>query len=167
MVVDTLQQPVGKQIIKHPDCAIVDFTGSIAFGRWVEQNAWPALAFTETAGCNTVGTRVVLPIAAQLEAAIRSLATTASMFSAQMCTSPQNFYIPADGVTVGQARVPFQVVAARLAAAVAEVGADPRRASMILACIQSDSTLALVRQMHEEGQARGEVLLRTRYLCAS
>lgn len=155
MALDTMQDPIGKVLVQHPKTAIVDFTGSVAFGQWVERNAYPALAFTETAGCNTV----VLESTDDLDAALRSLATTMCMFSAQMCTSPQNIYIPADGVRTPAGQVPLDEVSSRLAAAVAKVAADPKKASMILATIQSDQTLALVRQLRDDGAARGKVLL--------
>ena len=155
LALDTVEAPIGKLLVQHPKTAIVDFTGSVAFGQWVERNAYPALAFTETAGCNTV----VLESADDLDAVIRSLATTMCMFSAQMCTSPQNIYLPADGVQTPDGAVPLDVVARRLADAVARLGADPKKAAMILAAIQSPQTLALVRQLRDDGAARGTVLL--------
>lgn len=156
MVLDTVAEPLGKRLVKHPKTAIVDFTGSVRFGQWVEQNAHPALSFTETAGCNTV----VLESADDLDAALRSLATTLCMFSAQMCTSPQNIYVPAQGVRTPQGRVPLDEVARRLADAVAALTGDPKKAAMILATLQSPQTLALLAQMQEEGAKRGRVLLR-------
>jgi phenylacetic acid degradation protein paaN len=155
MALDTVEEPIGKVLVRHPKTAIVDFTGSVAFGHWVERNAYPALAFTETAGCNTV----VLESADDLDAVLRSLATTMCMFSAQMCTSPQNIYIPADGVRTPAGQVPLDEVARRLADAVAKLAGDPKKAGMILATIQSDQTLALVRQLRDDGAERGTVLL--------
>ncbi len=155
MALDTTAEPIGKLLVKHPKTAIVDFTGSTRFGQWVEQNAHPALSFTETAGCNTV----VLESADDLDAALRSLATTLCMFSAQMCTSPQNIYVPAQGVQTPQGLVPLDEVASRLAHAVAALTGDPKKASMILATIQSPQTLALLAQLKQEGAKRGEVLL--------
>ena len=52
-----------------------------------------------------------------------------------------------------------QVVNECLAEAVATLSADPKKASMILATIQSEQTLALVRQLRDDGAARGTVLL--------
>jgi phenylacetic acid degradation protein paaN len=158
MALDTPEAPIGKAIVKHPACAIVDFTGSTRFGRWVEANAHPALAYTETAGCNTVVLHSFVDEAA-FDAALRSLATTACMFSAQMCTSPQNFYVAQDGVRVGAARVSCEAVGERLAGAIAELTREPRRAGMILAAIQSEATLALVREMEAEARVHGRVLL--------
>jgi phenylacetic acid degradation protein paaN len=155
MAIDSVEQPIGKLLVQHPKTAIVDFTGSVAFGQWVERHAYPALAFTETAGCNTV----VLESADDLDAALRSLATTMCMFSAQMCTSPQNIYIPAQGVRTPQGLVPLQSVARQLADAMRKLGADPTKAAMILATIQSPQTLAMLQQLRMDGAARGQVLL--------
>ena len=156
MALDSTSAPIGKLLVKHPQTAIVDFTGSVQFGQWVEANAHPALSFTETAGCNTV----VLESCADLDAALRSLATTLCMFSAQMCTSPQNIYVPRSGVQTPQGRVPLDEVARRLADAVAALTGDPKKAAMILATIQSDQTLALLQRLQSQGEQRGRVLLR-------
>ena len=160
MLPDTVAEPIGKRIIKHPGCAIVDFTGSARFGQWVEQNAHPALCYTETAGCNVV----LLESCSDLDAVIRSLATTLCLFSAQMCTSPQNIYIPAAGVRVGTGAdislVPFADVAQRLAAAVDAIGQDPRKASAIMAAIQSPASIELIDGLTRE--AGPQVLLASR-----
>jgi phenylacetic acid degradation protein paaN len=158
LALDSSNEPIGKLLVKHPQTAIVDFTGSVQFGQWVERNAHPALCFTETAGCNTV----VLESCHDLDATLRSLATTLCMFSAQMCTSPQNIYLPRQGVHTPQGTVPPDEVARRLADAVAALTSDPKKAEMILATIQSDQTLALLQQMQAAGERRGQVLLQPR-----
>ena len=155
LALDSTKEPIGKVLVKHPSTAIVDFTGSVRFGQWVEQNAAPALCFTETAGCNTV----VLTSCDDLDAALRSLATTLCMFSAQMCTSPQNIYVPGGGVQTPQGLVPFDEVARKLAGAVKALVDDPKKAAMILATIQSPQTLALLDELTLEGMQRGQVLL--------
>lgn len=155
MALDTAAEPIGKVLVQHPKTAIVDFTGSVRFGQWVERNTHPALCFTETAGCNTV----VLESADDLDAALRSLATTLCMFSAQMCTSPQNIYLPAQGVHTPGGLVPLPEVAQRLAQAVAALTSEPKKAAMILATLQSPQTLALLSQLQDEGARRGQVLL--------
>ncbi len=155
LALDSQAEPIGKRLVKHPATAMVDFTGSVRFGQWVEQNAHPALSFTETAGCNTV----VLASVTDLDAVLRSLATTLCLFSAQMCTSPQNIYIPADGVQTPQGLVSLDEVARRLAEAVAALTQEPKKAAMILATVQSPQTLALLAEMESQGVQRGTVLL--------
>jgi phenylacetic acid degradation protein paaN len=164
MALDTTAEPIGKLLVKHPKTAMVDFTGSTRFGQWVEQNSTPALCFTETAGCNTV----VLESCDDLDAVLRSLATTLCMFSAQMCTSPQNIYVSKGGVKTPQGIVAFNEVARRLADAVAALTNEPKKAAMILATIQSPQTLTLLSNMqllaHEstglEAKNNPEILLK-------
>ncbi|MFQ3199319.1 MAG: phenylacetic acid degradation protein paaN [Zhongshania sp.] len=158
LAMDSREQPIGKVLVKHPDTAIVDFTGSAEFGSWVEANAHPALCYTETAGVNTV----VLESCEDLDAVLRSLATTLCMFSAQMCTSPQNIYLPAQGVKVAKGEAVVYVSASdvrtRLAAEVENLVADPRKAAMILACVQSPASLKLMTDL----ETQAEVLLHPR-----
>lgn len=162
LAIDSVAAPIGKQIIEHPGCAIVDFTGSARFGQWVERHAHPALCFTETAGCNTV----VIESCEDLDAVVRSLATTLCLFSAQMCTSPQNIYVPQSGIRVGTGAAASVVspdeFCRALAAAVDAIGADPRKAAAILATIQSPATLALLEQLQAEGERRATLLLAPR-----
>ena len=157
MCLDTVAEPLGKALIKHKDCAIVDFTGSARFGQWVEANAHPAIAFTETSGCNTV----VLAGAEDLDAAIRALATTICMFSAQMCTSPQNVYLPPT-IDTPDGPVAREIVAQKLAGAIAALTEDPRKASMILAAVQAPQTLGMIGWVREQALQRGRVLLDSR-----
>lgn len=151
---DSAAEPVGKLIVKHPQTAIVDFTGSARFGAWVEDNAAPALCFSETSGVNTV---LVESIEA-LEPVVKSLATTMSLFSAQMCTSPQNVYVPRDGIRCGGTRIGAGEFGEALAAAMDAIAGDGRRAGQILAAIQSPGTPALVDGIAESGRRRGRVL---------
>jgi phenylacetic acid degradation protein paaN len=154
LCLDAADDPIGKRLVKHPQAAIVDFTGSARFGAWVEANAHPALCFSETSGVNTV----VVESVEALEPVLKSLATTMSLFSAQMCTSPQNIYVPRDGVRCGERRIGADEFGAALAAAIAAIAGDPRRAAPIMAAIQSPGTPALIDQMAAVGAQRGRVL---------
>ena len=154
LCLDSVEAPVGKLLVKHPQAAIIDFTGSARFGAWVEANAHPALCYSETSGVNTV----VVESVDQLEPVLKSLATTMSLFSAQMCTSPQNVYVPRDGVRHAGGRIGADEFGARLAQAIASIAADPKRAAPIMAAIQSSSTPALIDQIADEGSRRGRVL---------
>jgi phenylacetic acid degradation protein paaN len=151
---DSLAEPIGQQLVKHPGTAIVDFTGSARFGTWVEANAAPALCFTETSGVNTV----VVESVEALDPVVKSLATTMSLFSAQMCTSPQNLYVPADGIRCGGARIGPEEFGTALVAAMDAIAGDARRAGSILAAIQSPGTPALLDELAAEGARRGRVL---------
>jgi len=154
LCLDTFDAPIGKVLVKHPQTAIVDFTGSARFGSWVEANAHPALCFSETSGVNTV----VVESVDQLEPVIKSLATTLSLFSAQMCTSPQNIYVPRDGIRHAGGRLGADEFGALLAQSIASIAADPKRAAPIMAALQGASTEALIDGMAGQGARRGRVL---------
>ena len=89
---------------------MVDYTGGSAFGTWLEENVTDALVFTEKAGVNSV----VIDSAPDLKGVFRNLSVSTSMYSGQMCTTPQNIYIPRDGIEVGDERVSFDEVAGGL-----------------------------------------------------
>jgi phenylacetic acid degradation protein paaN len=154
LCLDTIEAPIGKRLIKHTHTAIVDFTGSARFGAWVEANAHPALCYSETSGVNTV----VIDSIESLDPVVKSLATTMSLFSAQMCTSPQNVYVPRDGIRCGDIRIGADEFGAALAAAIAAIASDPRRAGPIMAAIQSPTTPALIDQIASDVSRHGRVL---------
>ena len=158
LAVDSAAEPLGKRLVKHPATAIVDFTGSARFGAWVEANAHPALAYTETSGVNTV----VLDSTRDFEPVARSLATTMSLFSAQMCTSPQNIYVPRGGISAAGHTMSVDEICDALVAAFKGVASEPRRAASIMAAVQSPDTLGLIDEIARRGRERGAVLLDSR-----
>jgi acyl-CoA reductase-like NAD-dependent aldehyde dehydrogenase len=90
---------------------------------------------------------------------IKSLATTMSLFSAQMCTSPQNIYLPKSGIRTATGRVDAKEFGERLATAMKSLASDGKRAGAILAAIQSPSTLHLIDELQDRGAKTGRVLL--------
>jgi phenylacetic acid degradation protein paaN len=154
LCLDTVEEPIGKHLVGHPGAAIVDFTGSARFGAWVEANAHPRLCYTETSGVNTV----VVESVDDIEPVLKSLAMTLSLFSAQMCTSPQNVYVPRDGVRYSGGRLSPGDFGAALAEALDQIAAEPKRAASICAAVQSPTTPALVDELAASGAKRGSVL---------
>jgi phenylacetic acid degradation protein paaN len=127
--------------------AIVDFTGSTAFGDWIEANARQAIVFTEKAGVNPV----IVDSVPDLKAIVRNLAFTVSLYSGQMCTTSQNIYVPRDGIQAGGQRVSFDEFAQALAAGVDKLLGDTDRAVELLGAIQSDATLKRLETAVAEG----------------
>ena len=114
MVADTRDAPATMALLQQPATAIVDFTGSPAFGQWLEQNCRDQLVFTETAGCNSV----VIESTDDLQAMAAAIAHSLCQASAQMCTSVQNIHIPAGGIRAAGVPVSFEEVAAAIVAEV-------------------------------------------------
>ena len=156
LAVDTTDAPIATRLIDHPDCRIVDFTGSPAFGSWIEANAHPAIAFTETAGVNTV----VLAGTDDLQATAAAIGTSLALFTAQMCTSVQNVYLPGDGVDTPDGRVAPDEAIAAIVAAVDAIVDQPKRAAGVLGAVQSPATVELIGNLEAAADRQGRVVRR-------
>jgi len=151
LVVDTPEAPVAQQLALDPRVKLVDFTGSNAFGEWLERNAVQAQVFTEKAGINTV----IIDSTRDLKAVAKNLAFSLSLYSGQMCTTTQAIYVPRGGIRNGDEQLAFAQVADALAAAINALLADNDRACAVLGAIQSPATAARI----DACRGLGEVLL--------
>ncbi|GIF15545.1 phenylacetic acid degradation protein PaaN [Actinoplanes teichomyceticus] len=129
---------IAATLATHPDVRIVDFTGSSEFGDWLEANARQAVVYTEKAGLNTV----VLDSTADYRGLLRNLAFSLSLYSGQMCTTPQNLLIPRDGIETDAGRRTPEEFGADLATALDKLLGDPKRAAGTLGAIVNDGVLA-------------------------
>lgn len=151
LLVDGVADPVAQDLCTRPEVKIVDFTGGSAFGSWLERNATQAQVYAEKSGVNAI----VIDDFADVKGMSRNLAFSLSLYSGQMCTTPQNIFIPRDGIRTGDGRMSFDEVAEALATGVSKFLADPERASAVLGGIQSDATLERL----EKAKALGAVVL--------
>ncbi len=144
---DTPEAPIAQRLALHPAIGTVDFTGSPSFARWLEQNVRHARLFTEAAGVNPV----VIAGAHDLRAMCANLAFSLSLYSGQMCTAPQNLFIPAEGIETNEGRKSFDEVARNIAAAIDSLIADPARAQAVCGAIASPATLERVADCRRLG----------------
>ena len=142
------------KLLEQPDCRIVDYTGSQRFGTWIENNCPGRLVFTETAGCNSV----VFHSARDFGKAVHTVARAMTTFAAQMCTAPQNVYLPRTGVLTPEGVVPYEEAVEALVAALDAISGDNKLGPAIAAAVQADATLANVDAMTRRGEAEGRIL---------
>jgi phenylacetic acid degradation protein paaN len=131
---------VAKTLALRPEVRLIDFTGSTANGEWLERNATQALVFTEKAGVN----QIVVDSAADLKAVARNVAFSLSLYTGQMCTAPQNIYVPAAGIRTADGQASFDAVAGAIAEGVQKLLGDPARAVEVLGAVQNDAVLARI-----------------------
>lgn len=136
LATDTAAEPITTQLAAHPDVRIIDFTGGSQYGAYVESLA-DKIVFTEKSGVNSV----IIDSVEDLKAAMGNLAMSVSLYSGQMCTAPQNFFIPEGGIEAGGSHASYESVVAALTGAIQALAADPRMAPNILGAIQSPRTL--------------------------
>lgn len=121
----------------HPDVRIVDFTGSGEFGDWLEAHARQAVVHTEKSGLNTV----VVDSTDDYAGLLRNLAFSLSLYSGQMCTTPQSILVPREGITTDRGPRTADEFAADLGAALDKLLRDPARAAATLGAIVNDGVL--------------------------
>ncbi len=145
----------------RPEVAIIDYTGGPGFGSWLEREAAAAgkAVFTEKAGVNTV----VLDSADDLGAVVGNLAFSLTLYSGQMCTTPQNLYIPRGGIATPEGRVSVEEFAERLASAIGRLTGDDARAVEVLGATVNDVVRGNSARLGElAAEAGGEIVVSPR-----
>jgi phenylacetic acid degradation protein paaN len=142
-----------KTVAMRPEVKIIDFTGSTANGRWLEENARQAQVYTEKAGVN----QIIIDSAADIKGVARNIAFSLALYSGQMCTAPQNIYIPKDGIATAEGPLTFDQVVAAIVDGVQKLLGDPARAVEVLGALQNDG----VARRLEAARSLGTVVLDT------
>ncbi|RZU21918.1 phenylacetic acid degradation protein PaaN [Streptomyces sp. BK239] len=145
---------IAKTLATRPEIRIIDYTGSTSFGDWLEANARQAEVYTEKAGVNTV----LVESTGDYKGMLANLAFSLSLYSGQMCTTPQNLLIPRDGIRTDQGHKTFDEVVADLARAVDGLLGDDARANALLGAIVNPDVKARL----EAAASLGEVALASR-----
>ncbi len=148
LLVDTPDALVAGDLVMRPEVGIVDYTGGSRFGDWLEANVTHAEVFTEKAGVNSV----ILDSAKDLAAVFKNLSVSMTMYSGQMCTTPQNLFVPEGGVTVAGDTVPYDEVVAGFVGAIEGLLGDDARAWAILGAIKGAATLERLESAAEAGR---------------
>lgn len=140
LAADETGAEITADLARAPEIAIIDYTGSNAFGGWLRANAGHALLFTEEAGVNSI----VIAATDDFAGMCNNIAFSLSLYSGQMCTSPQDIFVPAGGIDTNEGRKSFGEVARGIADAVDVLLADPARAVNVCGAIANPATLERV-----------------------
>ena len=147
---------VAQKLALRPEVRLIDFTGSAANGNWLEANAKQAQVYTEKSGVN----QIVVDSADDFASVARNIAFSLSLYTGQMCTAPQNIYVPKGGIDTASGRLTFDQVASGIAEGVQKLLSDPARAVEILGAVVNDG----VMQRLENARRLGDVVLDTQTL---
>ncbi len=138
----------------RPEVKLIDYTGGNAFGTWLEEHATQAVVFTEKAGVNTV----VVDSTSSFGAMCQNLAFSFALYTGQMCTAPQNVYVPAAGIETDEGVKSPAEVAAGIGAAFDKLLGEDARAVELLGGVVNGGVLT---RLDDSGSA-GEVYVASR-----
>lgn len=145
-------EKIASVLAVRPEVKIVDFTGSTGYGEWLEANARQAVVYTEKAGVNTI----VVDSTDDFAGMCRNIGFSLSLYSGQMCTTPQNILVPAGGIETDQGHRSYDQVATGIAEAVrALTAADPARGVELVGAIANQANLDRI----DQARGTGEVVL--------
>jgi phenylacetic acid degradation protein paaN len=131
----------------RPEVRIVDFTGSTEYGDWLEANARQAAVYTEKAGVNTI----IVDSTDDFAGMCRNIAFSLTLYSGQMCTTPQNILVPAGGIETEQGHKSLDDVTAGIAAAVGALTDDAARGVELTGAIVNDGVLSRLDRARQTG----------------
>lgn len=150
IAVDHPNKLITKDLAEHKDIKIIDFTGSSAFGNYIESLPGK-ITFTEKAGVNST----IIDSTSNYKEMLNNLAFSVSLYSGQMCTAPQNILVPKQGITTESGTKSFDEFAQDLKAAVEGLCQNPKAGPAVCGAIQNEATLKRI----EEAKKFGKIIL--------
>jgi phenylacetic acid degradation protein paaN len=147
LVVERPDEKLAATLAVRPEVKIIDYTGSTGFGNWLEEHARQAVVYTEKAGVNTV----IVDSTDDFAGMCRNIAFSLTLYSGQMCTTPQNILVPRDGIDTGSGHLSFDEVARGIADAVQALVGDDTRAVELTGAIVNDAIPERIDRARELG----------------
>ena len=135
LAVDTYEKMITRDLAEHPDVKIIDYTGNSEFGTYLEHLPGKSV-FTEKTGVNSV----ILDSVENIDKVAQNLAFSIALYSGQMCTAPQNLFVPKDGIRTPEEQVSFDDFAQKLVDSINDLVDNPKAGPFVLGCIQNRKT---------------------------
>ncbi|TVR79417.1 MAG: phenylacetic acid degradation protein PaaN [Chitinophagaceae bacterium] len=143
---DTSGNLITKDLCERNEIHLIDYTGGPGFGDYVENLKGKSI-FTEKAGVNSV----ILDSVANLDEVLQNLSFAVSLYSGQMCTAPQNFFIPETGINTAEGKVDYNTVIEKLKTQISGLANHPKMGAGTLGAIQNPATLQRVKEAESMG----------------
>ena len=154
LAVDTRQSPNTVTLAEHPAVKLIDFTGNSEFGNYLEGLSGKTV-FTEKTGVNSI----LLESVEDVNKVAQNLAFSITLYSGQMCTAPQNIFIPESGIKMGEETITPEQFAEILATSINGLLENPKAGPFVLGAVQNDQTCDRVE---EAENLEGKVWLKSR-----
>ncbi len=135
LAADTPANLITKELAQDPAVKLIDYTGGTAFGDYLE--GLPGkIVFTEKTGVNSA----IIDSTDEVDKMVGNLAFSVSLYSGQMCTAPQNIFIPADGIDTPEGKVSFDELAAKFVEQFNGLIDNPKAGPFVLGAVQNPAT---------------------------
>ncbi|HBK88272.1 MAG: phenylacetic acid degradation protein PaaN [Cyclobacteriaceae bacterium] len=151
---DTFDAMITKSLAEHPAVKLIDFTGNSVFGSYLEGLSGKTV-FTEKTGVNSV----ILDSVEDADKVAANVAFSVNLYSGQMCTAPQNFFIPAGGIDSASGKISFDEFAQKFVDNLNGLIDNPKAGPFVLGAVQNPKTR---ERVIESEKLPGKVWLKSR-----
>ena len=151
LAVDSSDKLITTELAENPAVKVIDYTGGSTYGEFIESLPNKTV-FTEKAGVNSV----ILDSMPDLKDTLQNLSFSVSLYSGQMCTAPQNFFIPETGVKTNDGVVSYDDVVTQFKDAVQGLATHPKMGAGTLGAVQNPATVSRAKSSMSLG---GKVVL--------
>ena len=152
--VDTFDATITKELAEHSAVKLIDYTGNSAFGDYLEGLQGKAV-FTEKTGVNSI----ILDSVENIDKVVQNITFSVALYSGQMCTAPQNFFVPESGIKTPDGVVTFDEFAQKFVDFTNGLVDNPKAGPFVLGTIQNKNTLGRIEAAKKLG---GKVWLESR-----
>lgn len=156
LAADTFDKMITKPLAEHPDVKLIDYTGNSAFGSYLESLPGKTV-FTEKTGVNSI----ILDSVEDPDKVAANIAFSVSLYSGQMCTAPQNIFIPEGGINTAGGKLSFEDFAKKLTDNINGLADNPKAGPFVLGAIQNKKTCDRITDAEK---IPGKVWLKSRKL---
>jgi len=151
---DTFDSMITKSLAEHPAVKLIDFTGNSVFGSYLEGLPGKTV-FTEKTGVNSV----ILDSVEDVDKVAANVAFSVNLYSGQMCTAPQNFFVPAGGLDSPAGKISFETFVQKLVDNINSLVDNPKAGPFVLGAVQNPRTR---ERVIESEKLPGKVWLKSR-----
>jgi len=144
LAVDSDDENYIKSLVEHPNIKLIDFKGNCMFSHYLE-NLKNKTVFTERFNVNSV----IIDSFEDIDIAIRNLVMSLALYSGQMSNTPQNFFIPEEGIKTPDGVISYNDFVNRFIKALSELINDEIGAQ-ILGAIQNVSTISSIERLEKQ-----------------
>lgn len=151
LAADNSKNMITKTLAEHPSVKMIDYTGGSSFGDYIE--ALPnKITFTEKAGVNSA----ILDSTDNYKEMLNNLSFSVNLYSGQMCTCPQNFFVSKNGIQTPEGLVSYEQFSQDFCAAIKGLATNEKAGPAVLGAIQNPMTADRIEKVKNLG---GKVLL--------
>ena len=154
LAVDSYAKLITKDLAEDPAVKLIDYTGGSAFGDYLETLPGK-IVFTEKTGVNSA----IIDSTDDVDKMVGNLAFSVSLYSGQMCTAPQNIFIPEDGVETPDGKISFDDIANKFIEQFNGLIDNPKAGPFVLGAVQNPLTCDRVADMKS---LPGKIILESR-----